>query len=220
MTESKARIFIVDDHPLVREWLTNLLLQQPDLTVCGEAEDSATALSMIASAEPGIAIIDLSLGEVSGFDLIRQLRRDFPALKILVLSMHDEKVYAERAMRAGAHGYIMKRETAANIVMAVRKVLQDRRYVSEQMVTALTEKFAAGISLSGKTVVERLSDRELEVFELLGRGYETSKIADTLHVSIKTIQTYCARIKEKLSLRNGAELFREAICWHEDRLRR
>lgn len=217
MAQAKRRIFLVDDHPLVREWLTNLISQQDDLMVCGEAGDAATALSDAGPALPDVVIVDLSLADVTGFELIRALAAKYPQMRLIVLSMHDEKLYAERAMRAGAQGYIMKRETAANIINAVRRVLDGKPYISEQMVGVLTEKFADVPSALDTGFLAQLSDRELEVFDLLGRGFETRRIAEVLNVSIKTVQTYCARIKEKLKLRNAAELFREAVCWQEQR---
>jgi DNA-binding NarL/FixJ family response regulator len=210
----KARVFIVDDHPLVRESLISLIDQQPDLVVCGEAEDSNGALRSVISSKADIAIIDLSLKDGSGLDLVKAVHTQVPKIGIIVLSMHDEKLYAERSIRAGARGYVMKRESTKRIVTAVRQVLQGKLCVSEQMAAAFAEKFIAGHAQSGSPLAE-LSDRELEVFKLLGVGRETRQVAEALNVSIKTVQAYCARIKQKLGLSTAGELVREAIRWHE-----
>jgi DNA-binding NarL/FixJ family response regulator len=215
MAETKSRIFIIDDHPLVREWLTTLLNQQPDMIVSGEAEDAAQALSGIAAAAPDVAIVDLSLGGGTGVDLIKAIKLRYPTLSTIVLSMHDERLYAERVIRAGARGYIMKRETSKKIVAAIHQVLEGKLSVSDRMAASFLEKFADGQPAPGSSPIANLSDRELEVFDLLGQGYETRQVADTLHVSIKTVQTYCARIKDKLKLASAAELFREALLWKE-----
>ncbi len=211
----KAKVFLVDDHPLVREWLTNLINQQPDFTVCGEAESAPPALEAILALKPRIAIVDLSLKDSSGIDLIKALRQACPAVAVLVLSMHDESHYAERALRAGAKGYIMKRETTKKIVTAIRQVLEGKLYISDQVATAMAAQFVEGKTLATCSPVEQLSDRELAVFELLGQGRGTRQIAETLRVSVKTVQAYCARIKEKLNLRSATELLREAIRWND-----
>lgn len=214
MTMTQARIFIVDDHPLVREWLTNLIQQHPDLIVCGEAEDSPTALRAIAEIAPDLAIIDLSLGGGSGIDLIRSIRSLSPNVATIVLSMHDERIYAERSIRAGARGYIMKRESTKKIVEAIREVLQGNMYLSKDLTALFAKKFVAGpASAPDGLPIAQLSDRELQVFRLIGEGYEPREIAGTLNVNIKTVHTYCTRIKEKLKFTTGAELVREAIRW-------
>jgi DNA-binding NarL/FixJ family response regulator len=215
MSAAKAKIFIVDDHPLVREWLTNLIDQTPDLIVCGEADGAKTALELIPTAEPDLAIIDLSLGGGSGIDLIRTIRLMFPKVAMIVLSMHDERVYAERSIRAGARGYIMKRESTKKIVEAIHEVLKGNMYLSRELTELFAEKFVSGAPANGDQPVGQLSDRELEVFQLIGQGYETREIAKTLNVNIKTVQTYCTRIKDKLRFSTGAELLREAVRWHE-----
>ncbi len=212
-----TRIFLVDDHPLVREWLTNLIHQQPDLEVCGGAASAAEALAGIAEAMPDLAIVDLSLEGGSGIELIKSLRSLQPPVAVLVLSMHDEESYAERALRAGARGYIMKRETATKVIAAIRRVLEGKMYLSERLTTLFAQRFVDGKVPAGGPTVETLSDRELAVFELLGRGYETRQIAERLGVSMKTVQAFCARIKEKLNLTSATELLREAIRWHDDR---
>jgi DNA-binding NarL/FixJ family response regulator len=216
----KKRIFLVDDHPLVREWLTNLINQQPDLTVCGETDSAPQALAAIALARPDVAIVDLSLKDSSGFDLIKNLKQSETGAAVLVLSMHDEAHYAERALRAGARGYVMKRETTKKVVTAIRRVLEGKLYLSETIAEAMTVRLVNGTANEGSFPVEQLIDRELEVFEMLGRGLGTRQIAETLRVSVKTIQAYCARIKEKLNLSSATELLREAIRWNEARHKR
>lgn len=215
MDRSKARIFLVDDHPLVREWLTHLIHQQPDLIVCGEAEGATDALELIGKTQPEVTIVDISLKTGSGIELIKNIRKLHPAVTVIVLSMHEESLYAERALRAGARGYIMKRETAKKIITAIRQVREGEMYLSEQLKAVFAEKFLEGSALTDNPTVSRLSDRELEVFQLLGRGYETRQIAAELHVSMKTVQAFCARIKEKLKLKSATELLREAVRWQE-----
>jgi DNA-binding NarL/FixJ family response regulator len=212
-----AKIFIVDDHPLVREWLTNLIRQHPGLVVCGEAATAAEAVSGIANTKPDVAIVDISLRNGSGLDLIKTLKAMHPGTAIIVLSMHDERLYAERSLRAGARGYIMKRETTRNVIAAIRQVLDGKLYVSSDMAAYFAEKFVDGKPPTGESSVEQLSDRELEVFQFLGQGRETRDIAKSLNISIKTVQAYCARIKEKLKLANASELLREAVRWYENR---
>jgi len=217
-TKQKSRIFLVDDHPLVREWLTNLINQQPDLEVCGEAENAAQALRGISATKPVLAIIDISLNAASGLELVKDLCIQHPSVAPLVLSMHEEELYAERAMRAGARGYVRKRETSKSILAAIRRVLEGGIYVSEKLSNAMALKFLKGQEAVGipRSRVEQLSDRELEVFERLGQGRSTSEIADELHLSLKTVQAYCVRAKEKLGLTTAAELLREAILWQEN----
>jgi DNA-binding NarL/FixJ family response regulator len=212
---AKKTIFLVDDHPLVREWLTNLINQQTDLTVCGEAETGPQAIQGILSLKPDVAIIDISLKDSSGIELIKDLKQALPVVAVLVLSMHEESHYAERAMRAGARGYIMKRETTRKVIGAIRQVLAGQIYLTEEIAKALAAQYVIGKGVSSQSPVEHLSDRELEVFELLGQGRGTRQIAEALHVSVKTVQAYCARIKEKLNLASATELLREAVRWHE-----
>ena len=218
MTHTKAKIFIVDDHPLVREWLGNLIEKNSDLTVCGEAEDAPTALKAIADMQPDLAIIDLSLGSSSGIDLIRSIRSSFPDVAMIVLSMHDERVYAERAIRAGARGYVMKRESTKKIIDAIHEVLKGNLYLSKNMTELLVEKFISSDPEQVGLPLAQLSDRELEVFKLIGQGYEINEIAKTLNVNHKTIHTYATRIREKLKLDSSAELLREALRWAETRV--
>ena len=215
MSAAKAKIFIVDDHPLVREWLTNLIDQTSDLSVCGGAEDAKTALQAIGSSGAALAIIDLSLGGSSGIDLIRSIRASYPKVAMIVLSMHDERVYAERSIRAGARGYIMKRESTKKIIDAIHEVLKGNMYLSKELTELFAEKFVSGAPANGDQPIAQLSDRELEVFQLIGQGYETREIAKSLNVNIKTVQTYCTRIKDKLKFSTGSELLREAVRWNE-----
>jgi DNA-binding NarL/FixJ family response regulator len=212
---SKKAIFLVDDHPLVREWLTNLINQQSDLTVCGEAETGPQAMEAILARRPDVAIVDISLKDSSGIELIKDLKQSLPAMAILVLSMHEESHYAERALRAGARGYIVKRETTRKVIAAIRQVLAGQVYLTEEIAKTLATQYVIGKGVSSESPIGQLSDRELEVFELLGQGRGTRQIAEVLRVSVKTVQAYCARIKEKLNLSSGTELLREAVRWHE-----
>jgi DNA-binding NarL/FixJ family response regulator len=212
----KRTVFVVDDHPLVREWLTNLINQQPDLAVCGEAATASDALQGVEASNPEVAIVDISLKDSSGIELIKDLKKVCPKVVVLVLSMHEESHYAERALRAGAKGYIMKRETTKRVVEAIRTVLEDKFYLSEALAQTITTQFVEGKTLTTLSPVEQLSDRELAVFDLLGQGLGTRQIAETLRVSVKTVQAYCAHIKEKLNLTNATELVREAIRRNEE----
>src|SRR5689334_2828089 len=204
----RKRVFLVDDHPLVREWLTNLINQQIDLTVCGESETAPQALQAISMAKPDIAVVDLSLKDSSGIELIKSLRESQPEVAVLVLSMHDENQYAERALRAGAKGYVMKRETTRKVIEAIRKILEGKLYVSEKVAQGMTSRMFQTKPPKGISPVEQLSDRELEVFEMLGQGQGTRQIAERLRVSVKTVQAYCARTKEKMNLNSATELLR------------
>jgi DNA-binding NarL/FixJ family response regulator len=214
--DGRTRVFLVDDHPLVREWLANLIDQQPDLAVCGEAESAAAAMSGIDAARPDVAVVDISLGGRSGLELIRDLKEAHPDVAVLVLSMHHEDLYAERALRAGARGYIMKREVTKNVILAIRRVQQGKVYLGERLAATLAERLITGASPAPASPVSQLSDRELEVFRLLGQGRTTRQIAEALHLSSKTVQAYYVRMKEKLSLTNASELLREAIRWEEE----
>lgn len=211
----KLKILLVDDHPLVREGLTNLILQQPDMEVCGEAAGEPQALELIAGVQPDVAVVDISLENGSGLELIKSVKAMHPAVAMLALSMHDESLYAERALRAGARGYLMKREAAKKVIQGIRAVLAGQLFVSEKVATLMAERFVDSGAPSASPV-EQLSDRELEVFQLLGRGLSTRQIAEHLHVGFKTVQAYSARIKEKLQLANATELLRAAMQWNAD----
>jgi len=211
----KRRIFIVDDHPLVREGLTNLINGQSDLIVCGEAEDSAGAIAGIAKDRPDVALIDISLKNESGLELIKNLDNQFPLVALIVLSMHDEALYAERALRAGARGYVMKRETSRSVLACIRRVLEGGVYLSERVVNSMARRLSTSRKTAEASPVERLSDRELEIFRVLGQGRTTSEIAEDLHLSLKTVQAYCARAKEKFGVSSLGELLRAAIRWDD-----
>jgi DNA-binding NarL/FixJ family response regulator len=211
----KAKVLLVDDHPLVREWLANLINQQSDLQVCGEADSAPKALQMAGAVNPDVAIVDISMEGGSGLELIKNIKASHPGVMVIVLSMHDEALYGERALRAGARGYIMKREATKRVLEAIRSVLGGKLYLSDKMAMLMAEKFVDGRPKTEGSVIEKLSDRELEVFQLLGRGYSTRQIADELHVSFKTVQSFCARIKEKLNFANATELLSEAVRWHD-----
>ena len=210
----KRKVFLVDDHPLVREWLATLINRQADLAVCGEAESGPQALQKIEALVPDIAIVDITLEKGSGLELIKDLHLLCPDMPIVVLSMYDESLYAERSMRAGARGYVTKKETTKKILLAIRQVLEGKVYVSGQFAESVAARFLEG-KKPGASPVEDLSDRELEVFRMIGRGMKTREIAESLHISMKTVQVYCARIKEKLNLADATQLIREAMRWHE-----
>jgi DNA-binding NarL/FixJ family response regulator len=213
--KKSQRVFVVDDHPLVREWLVSLIKRRPDLEVCGQAEDAATALASMASTLPHVVIVDLSLKGGSGLDLIKNLRVQHPAVRILVLTMHEDASYAERALRAGARGYVMKREATGRIVEAIYQVLRGEIYASAKLLARLAESIVDGSSGKSGPPSDLLSNREVEVFRLLGGGLETRQVAERMKLSIKTVQCYAARVKEKLHLDNASELMREAVKWVE-----
>jgi DNA-binding NarL/FixJ family response regulator len=207
----KNRVFIVDDHPLVREGLSNLINGQDDLIVCGEAKDSAQAINGVAKARPDVVLIDISLENESGLELVKQLGSQFPQVALIILSMHDEALYAERALRAGARGYVMKHETSKSVLASIRQVLAGGVYVSGKIVKRMALRLASSRGALARSPVERLSDRELEIFRLLGQGRTTSQIAGDLNLSLKTVQAYCARAKEKFGVTSLTELLRAAI---------
>jgi DNA-binding NarL/FixJ family response regulator len=213
----KSRVFIVDDHPLVREGLTNLINAQDDVIVCGEAKDSAEAIDGIAKERPEVAVIDISLANESGLELIKNLVRQFPQVALIVLSMHDEALYAERALRAGARGYVMKHETSKSVLASIRHVLGGGLYVSERIANRIALRLTSSRRTVASSPVERLSDRELEIFRLLGQGRSPSEIARDLNLSLKTVQAYCARAKEKFGITSLTELLRAAIQWDDAR---
>jgi len=213
----KRTVFIVDDHPLVREWLTNLINHQPDLRVCGESETAPEAFAAIGAVQPDVAIVDISLKNSSGIELIKSLKESHPAVAVLVLSMHEESHFAGRALRAGARGYVMKRETTRKVVEAIRRILEGKLYVSESLAGVLAAHFIDEKKGAGRSPIEQLSDRELEVFDMLGCGLGTRQIGEMLGISLKTVQAYCARMKDKLNLGSGTELLREAIRWNDSR---
>jgi DNA-binding NarL/FixJ family response regulator len=210
MSAPATRVFIVDDHPLVREWLSNLLRQSDDIHVSGCAGNGRDGLAAMLADPPDVAIVDLALQNSSGLDLIKDLMVQLPATRVVVLSMHEEMFYVERAFRAGARGYVTKRESTEQAVEAVRGVAAGGIYASRPILARLAERLVGGACTGS---IELLSDRELEVFGRLGNGHSTRRIAGELNVSIKTVQAYCARIKEKLGHDDGGELVREAVRW-------
>ena len=211
----RRRIFLVDDHPLVREGLAKLIDQEADLCVWAEADEAADAYAGIVRTKPDAVIVDLSLQGDSGLELIKRVQALARPPPILVLSMHDEAVYAERSLRAGALGYVMKRETSGKVVAALRKILCGQLYVSPAIAARAAEKFLRTRAVAASSPVESLTDRELEVFRRIGQGQENRRIAEDLHLSLKTVQTHCAHIKEKLGLQNATALMLEAVRWVE-----
>jgi DNA-binding NarL/FixJ family response regulator len=205
------RILLVDDHPVMREGLAQLINHEPDLSLCGQFADAAHAFEAVATLCPDLAIIDLSLKGSSGLELVKNIHASHPKLRILVLSMYDESLYAERVLRAGAAGYIMKQEASEKVLGAMRHVLAGGVYVSEKMSSKLMHQLIGGKPSQGASSVERLSDRELEVFGLIGQGKGTRQIAQHLHLSVKTIESHRAHIKEKLRLKDANELVHTAI---------
>ncbi len=209
----KQRILIVDDHPIVREGLTTIINEQTDLVVCGEAEDAQTALEAVGTLRPDLMIVDVSLKGINGIELVKLIQRRYEKIPILVLSMHDESLYVERVLQAGARGYVMKQEGTEKVVTAIHRILAGEVCVSDAMGKKLLSAFRGkGRDPKGPSV-ERLSDRELEVFRLIGQGYRPRQIADTLHVSVKTVETYREHIKQKMNFKNSAELLQHAIQW-------
>lgn len=212
--KAQTRIIIVDDHPLLRRGISQMINTEKDLLVVGEAEDAHKALDEIARSKCDMAIIDISLGGTSGIELLKNIKVRYPKLLVLVLSMHDETVYAQRALRAGAAGYIMKQEASERVIQAIRKILNGEVYLSERLGSRMLNTLVGGRSgtLAGSPI-EELSDRELEVFSLIGQGHGTRPIAEKLHLSVKTIESHRAHIKEKLNLKNATELVHHAIQW-------
>ncbi|MGA9585354.1 MAG: response regulator transcription factor [Terracidiphilus sp.] len=210
---AKKTVLVVDDHPLMRQGLALLINQQQDMQVCGEAEEAQAAMHAIAHLHPDIMILDISLAGPDGLELLKNIRTTNPALPVLILSMHDEAIYAERALRARANGYIMKQEATEKVLVAVRRILNGEVYLSERMSNKMLQQYIGGAPSMIQSRIASLSDRELEVFRMIGEGYATREIAEELHLSVKTVETYQAHIKEKLVLRSGRELIQHAIQW-------
>ena len=213
-SKQNTRILIVDDHPLVRLSLREFIRRESDLEVCGEAEDREEALAAVAATKPHLAIIDLTLKNSNGMELIKDLRDRYPEVKILVLSMHDEILHAERAVRAGARGYITKQEATTKVMVAIRQVLSGEIYWSERAAARVASKIASPAKPETAFPVDCLTDRELQVFELIGAGRSTRQISAALHIDVSTVETYRARIKEKLNLKDALALLQYAIRWH------
>jgi DNA-binding NarL/FixJ family response regulator len=210
---NKKRVFVVDDHPIVRQGLALLVNREPDLMVCGEAEDAQAAMQAVNAAKPDILVLDISLNGPDGLDLLKNIRTRHPELPVLVLSMHDESIYAERALRAGAQGYIMKQEATDKVLVALRRILGREIYVSERIANRMLQHYIGSPAAGKPSSIADLTDRELEVFRLIGEGHSTRQIAEELHISVKTVESYQAHIKEKLSLRSARELVQHAIQW-------
>jgi DNA-binding NarL/FixJ family response regulator len=214
LTSRKKMVFVVDDHPIVRQGLALLINQETDLAVCGEAEEMQTALPAIQALRPDILIVDISLNGPDGLELLKNVRITSPRLPVLILSMHDEAIYAERALRAGANGYIMKQEATERVLVALRRILSGEIYVSDRIANNMLQHYVRGANPAEHSSMTELTDRELEVFRLIGDGLGTRQIAEALHLSVKTVESYQAHIKEKLSLRSGRELVQHAVEWN------
>ncbi|MGA1980375.1 MAG: response regulator transcription factor [Sedimentisphaerales bacterium] len=211
--ENKTQVLIVDDHPVIRDGLATIINHERDMNVCGQADDAHQALKAVTELKPDVVIADISLKSSDGIELTKSIKARYPRLPVIVFSVHDESIYAERALRAGAHAYMMKDVVSENIVKAIRTVLNGEIFISEKISKKFLHKIAGDKAGTTKTLIEGLSDRELEIFRLIGEGYKPSQIAKQLHLSIKTIETYRARIKEKLNLADAAELLRYSIKW-------
>ena len=211
------RILLVDDHPIMRHGLAQLIRTEPGVQICGEAGSAGEGLTAVESLQPDLVVIDLTLPDKNGLELIKDIQALFPGTLCLVLSMHEEGLYAERALRAGARGYVMKEAAADHLVVAIRKVLSGGIYVSEGMASQMLEMMSGNRARNAGTGVDRLTDRELEILELIGSGKATKHIAEQLHISTRTVEAHRAHIKEKLALGDGAALVRYAVQWVENR---
>jgi DNA-binding NarL/FixJ family response regulator len=213
---AKSRIFLVDDHAMFREGLRQLIEREPDMTVCGDAADSAAALAGIEATKPDLVIVDLSLGGASGIDLIKTIKSQYEDLPVLVVSMHEEALYSERALRAGAMGYVMKHEPSKTVKTAIRKVLDGDLFLSQKMAGSMVARLIHGSAEQFSSPLETLSDRELEVFRMLGHGKPVRLIAEEMNVTIPTVNSFRNRIKEKLKLKSSTEVMLQAIHWVQD----
>jgi DNA-binding NarL/FixJ family response regulator len=211
--QARRRIFILDDHPMTRYGLAQLINHEPDLLVCGEAESALQALAALKPARPDLVLADITMPGKSGFEFIKDLQALYPTLPVLVLSMHDEQIYAERVLRAGGRGYIMKNEGGEKVLEAIRQVLKGQVYVSKSMSAALLDAFTRRHSHLGEATLGTLSDREFEVFQLIGQGLSGQQISQRLHLSVKTVGTHRQHIMQKLKLQTGPELIRHAVRW-------
>ena len=211
------RILLVDDHPMVRERLAEIINREKDLAVCAEAADRQGAIEAVQTTQPDLAIIDLALKNSSGLELIKDLHARWPKLLMLVVSMHDELLYAERVLRAGARGYITKQEATRNILLAIRRVLNGNVYLNEKTATTVIARLTSKPQAGDGSLAGLLTDRELQVFELTGNGLSTKEIAGQLGIDVKTVETYRVRIKDKLNLQGSSELLQLAIRWMQNR---
>jgi DNA-binding NarL/FixJ family response regulator len=214
-SKNKKRILVVDDHPILREGLRGSINRESDMTVCGEAGTAPDAMRAIASLKPDFAIVDISLNTGNGLALVKEIREQYPQLPMLVLSIHDESLYAERALRSGARGYIMKQEPPEKLLSAIRQILAGDIYVSEEMSKKIVRTVALHTGSPSDSPIEGLTDRELEIFDLLGRGRSRGQIAQDLHLSVKTVESHRANIRRKLNLTDASSLLRHAIQWVE-----
>ena len=212
---AKRKVLIVDDHPILRQGIAQLIQREEDLEICGEAEDAQAALKLIEELKPDVAVVDISLRDSSGIDLIKDMKIRCPSVPVLVLSMHNESFYAERCFRAGARGYVTKGEPSAKVIEGIRQVLSGEVYVSEKIASKMVCKMVGSRRDSDQYTIDRLSDREFEVFELIGQGMQTREIAERLHLSVKTIDAHRENIKRKLKLRDATDLLKTAIQWVE-----
>jgi DNA-binding NarL/FixJ family response regulator len=212
-TQKRSRVLLVDDHPMVRERLADVINREADLMVSGEAEDRHEAIAAILAQPPDLVIVDLTLKSSDGLELIKDIRARWPKMRMLVVSMHDESLYAERVIRAGAMGYITKQEATRKVLLAIRRVLAGSIYLNEKIASRLIRRLMTNADQPTATPAESLADRESQVFELIGRGLNTHDIALQLHIAVKTVETYRARIKQKLSLKDASELLQLAIAW-------
>jgi DNA-binding NarL/FixJ family response regulator len=217
MERRRHRILVVDDHPLLRLGMTSLIGEEVDLEVCGQASGYSEAMKFVANERPDVAIVDLSIQDGSGLELIPTLRTAEPELKILVSSMHDESLFAERCLKAGAFGYVSKSEVPEKLIQAIRRVLDGKIYLSEAMTERMLQNAAQASTGNGESPIDTLSNRELEVFDMIGRGLSTKQIAEKINLSIKTVETYRENIKHKLKLGSGNELIRYAVHWAVER---
>lgn len=212
----KSRVFLVDDHAMFREGLRQLIEREPEIVVCGDAADASAALEGIHATHPDLVIVDISLGGTSGIDLIKSIKKEYEDLPVLVVSMHDESLYAERALRAGAMGFVMKHEPSKTVKAAIRKVLGGNMHLSDKLASSMVGKFMHGNTEKPDSPLEALSDRELVVFRMLGQGKAVRVIADEMNVTIPTINSFRNRIKEKLHLKTSTEVMLRAIQWVQD----
>lgn len=211
--DTRRRVLIVDDHPVTRRGLVELIDHEPDLTVCGQVDDAIRALEAVKTLKPDLALVDISLPRKSGLALIKDIRLWSPNVYVLALSMHDESLYAERVLKAGGHGYIMKNEGGDKLLEVIRKVLDGKTYVSEGVSSRIVDSFAGRAKGAESSTVGRLTDREFEIFQLLGQGLPTAEIGRRLHLSPKTVDSHRLHIKEKLQLHSLPELMRYAVRW-------
>jgi DNA-binding NarL/FixJ family response regulator len=211
--DGKAQILLVDDHAVVRFGIAQLLNRQNDMAVCGEEEDASHAMTAIAALKPDLVIADISLKDSSGLELMRNVKAQYPGLPVLVVSVHDEAIYAEIAFRAGALGYLMKQEALEKILTAIRRVLSGAIYVSETLAAKMLQQQVRGQTTVNESPVKSLSDRELEVFQMIGQWKKTKEIAEELHLSVKTVEYYREQIKRKLNLKSAGELTQHATAW-------